>query len=207
MKDFQAKQIEKEIPSKQAAWPFPGSFGAYQEKLKAEEEMVKPRVLDKEAWESALDYYEHSSFWFDPDRNGKKVSRPVEQYPKIMEEVLEKDPKGKKLSEPGAKADAGKNKPWLMLQGFARALEEVSKATTEGALKYTENGWVSVPGAQERYMNAFGRHLFKYGKGEIFDIGETGCYHIAQCIWNLLAVFELQLREAEGQATGAYVNQ
>ena len=113
------------------------------------------------------------------------------------------------MNEPGSKADAGKIRPWLMISGFARALEEVSKVTTEGALKYTDNGWVSVPGAQERYMDALGRHLLKFGKGEGYDtgIGGIGTHHLAQVAWNALAVLELHLREIEGEASPAYVNQ
>ncbi|OQB10747.1 MAG: hypothetical protein BWY21_00031 [Parcubacteria group bacterium ADurb.Bin216] len=110
---------------------------------------------------------------------------------------LEKDPHGLDLNSPGAKADAGKNRVWLFMAGFSRALEEVSKVTTIGANKYTPNGWVDVPDGQARYMDAFGRHMLKLGSGELMDDGPTGtgCYHKAQMIWNLLAAFELELRE------------
>ena len=112
----------------------------------------------------------------------------------VCEEV---DPSGRALNSPGAKADAGKNRVWLFMAGFSRALEEVSKVTTVGANKYTPNGWVDVPDGQARYMDAFGRHMLKFGTGELMDddVGGTGCYHQAQMIWNLLAAFELQLRE------------
>jgi len=112
---------------------------------------------------------------------------------------LETDPNGKDLNSPGAKADAGKNRVWLFMQGFSNALEEVSKVTTVGATKYTPNGWVDVPDGQARYMDAFGRHLLALGKGEVLDNGKggTGCYHKAQLIWNLLASFELELREMQ----------
>jgi len=111
----------------------------------------------------------------------------------------EVDPNGVDLNSPGAKADAGKNRVWLMLAGFSRAIEEVSKVTTIGANKYTPNGWVDVSDGKARYMDAFGRHMLKLGAGEIFDNGKggTGCYHKAQMIWNLLAAFELELRENE----------
>lgn len=110
---------------------------------------------------------------------------------------LEKDPHGLDLNSPGAKADAGKNRVWLFMAGFSRALEEVSKVTTVGATKYTPNGWVDVPDGQARYMDAFGRHMLKLGSGELMDDGVTGtgCYHKAAMIWNLLAAFELELRE------------
>jgi len=113
--------------------------------------------------------------------------------------IIETDPNGLDLNSPGAKADAGKNRVWLFMAGFSRALEEVSKVTTIGANKYTPNGWVDVPDGQARYMDAFGRHMLKLGTGELMDDGVngTGCYHKAQMIWNLLAAFELELREKE----------
>ena len=112
---------------------------------------------------------------------------------------IEKDPGGKDLNSPGAKADAGKIQPWLMLSGFSRALEEVAKVTTVGAKKYTPNGWVEVPDGVDRYMQAFSRHMLDLGKGEIIDSGPggTNCMHKAQMIWNLLASLELELRESD----------
>jgi hypothetical protein len=106
----------------------------------------------------------------------------------------EQDPHGKDPNSPGAKLDLGKNRVWLFTAGFANALEEVARVTTKGAEKYTPNGWVEVPNGIERYMDAFGRHMMKLGKGEIIDL-DTGCYHKAQMIWNLLASLELELRE------------
>jgi hypothetical protein len=108
----------------------------------------------------------------------------------------ERDPLGKDRHAPGAKLDAGKIRPWLMLSGFARALTAVADVTTKGAAKYTPSGWAEVPDGETRYMEAFGRHLLSYGKGEKVD-ADTSCLHKAQMIWNLLASLELELREAE----------
>lgn len=111
--------------------------------------------------------------------------------------VIEKDPNGVDQHAPGAKLDAGKLQPWLFLSGFANALEKVAEVTTVGAQKYTRNGWKDVDNGQERYMEAFGRHLLAYGQGKEIDDGPKGteCLHISQMIWNLLAVLELQLRD------------
>lgn len=112
---------------------------------------------------------------------------------------LEADPSGKPLNSLGAKADAGKPLPWLFFSGFANAMEEVAKVTTEGAKKYTPNGWATVEKGAERYMEAFARHMVKLGQGEIMDTGPggIGTYHKAQMIWNLLASLELELRETK----------
>lgn len=110
---------------------------------------------------------------------------------------IEKDPNGLNQNSPGAKLDKGKLQPWLFFQGFAHALEQVARVTTVGAEKYTPNGWITVPDGQKRYMEAYMRHALKYAQGEIVDDGPsgTGCLHLAQMIWNLLAVLELQERE------------
>lgn len=111
----------------------------------------------------------------------------------------EKDPSGKALNIPGAKADSGKSRVYLCLSGFSRALEKVAEVTTVGANKYSPNGWQCVPNGYDRYMDAFGRHFLDYSKGKKLDNGPngTGCEHMAQMIWNLLAAYELSLRTLE----------
>lgn len=76
-------------------------------------------------------------------------------------------------------------------------MEAVADVTTQGARKYTPDGWMAVPDGQARYMDAFGRHMLKLGKGEVID-AQTGCMHKAQMIWNLLASLELELRGQGG---------
>lgn len=110
--------------------------------------------------------------------------------------LVEKDPNGVDAHTPGAKLDGGKIMPWLCLSGFSRALLAVADVTTKGAIKYTPNGWMTVPDGRARYMEAFGRHMLALGTGQEFD-NETGCRHKAQMIWNLLVSLELELREAE----------
>lgn len=125
------------------------------------------------------------------------AQKKLEEYIKGVH--IEADPHGKDQHAPGAKLDSGKLKPWLFYAGFARALEEVARVTTKGAEKYTENGWIEVPDGKKRYMEAFGRHMVSLAKGEVMDDGLKGLgpdiYHKAQMIWNLLASFELELRE------------
>ena len=106
----------------------------------------------------------------------------------------EADPNGLNQHQPGAKLDAGKPLTWLMLSGFANALQEVARVTTVGAEKYTPAGWLEVENGAERYMEAFARHALELGIGSTIDLN-TGCLHKAQMIWNLLASLELDLRE------------
>jgi len=112
---------------------------------------------------------------------------------------IERDPNGIHQHEPGSKLDQGKPLPWLCIAGFSRALAAVADVTTKGARKYTPNGWAYVLGGEERYMEAFSRHMLALGKGERFD-QDTGCLHKAQMAWNILASLELELRALEKQA-------
>jgi hypothetical protein len=106
----------------------------------------------------------------------------------------EKDPTGRSAEEGGAKLDAGKPRLGLVLGGFANALIEVGKVGTLGAAKYSDNGWMTVPNAKERYTDAELRHCLKRLAGEIYD-PEWGLLHLAHNAWNSLALLELELRK------------
>jgi hypothetical protein len=100
------------------------------------------------------------------------------------------DPQGKNQHQPGAKLDAGKPRPWLVLGEFRNALKEVVAVGTYGADKYSDNGWLEVPSGQQRYMDAAFRHLLA---GEVRD-PESDLPHLAMAAWNILAVLELRAR-------------
>lgn len=108
----------------------------------------------------------------------------------------EADPHGKNPHEPGAKMDAGKVRPALVLGGFAAALEAVVKVGTDGANKYTDNGWRDVPNGFARYDDAARRHTIKRDKGETHDT-DSGSLHLAHEAWNALARLELYLKAAQ----------
>ena len=104
---------------------------------------------------------------------------------------------GKEQHESGAKLDFGKVRVSLVLLGFARALEEVSKVGTFGAKKYTDNGWVEVPNGEQRYTDALFRHILQEARGEDID-SESSLPHAAHAAWNALARLDLMLRDKEG---------
>ena len=107
----------------------------------------------------------------------------------------ETDPNGKSLNEPGAKADAGKLRPSLILKDMANALLAVIKIATDGAIKYTPGGWIVVPEAEARYEDAHLRHMLKRFTGEKIDT-DSHSLHLAHEAWNALAKLELHLRNA-----------
>jgi hypothetical protein len=110
----------------------------------------------------------------------------------------ELDPHGKSSKEAGAKLDHGKNRLGLVLGDFARALEEVGKVGTFGAIKYSPSGWVKVPDGINRYHDALYRHLMAYSRDDLRD-ADSGLLHLSHACWNLLAILDLTLRQGESE--------
>lgn len=108
------------------------------------------------------------------------------------------DPHGIDQHQPGAKLDALKPRPALVLGGFSRALMAVTHVGTYGAIKYTPRGWEAVPDGVERYSEAMMRHWLAEQQGIETD-AESNMLHAAHTAWNALARLELMLREMEGQ--------
>ena len=98
-----------------------------------------------------------------------------------MEESIKNDYKDKKLR-------------WDLLP--LELIEEVVKVYTAGAEKYGENRWQNLPNAYQRYKAAMLRHLVEHEKGNIFD-SETGSRHLAQMIWNGIAMLHASMQEKQ----------
>lgn len=109
----------------------------------------------------------------------------------------EADPTGRDQHQPGAKVDAGKPRPGLVLGAFSGALLEVTKVGTFGAKKYTDNGWLSVPDGFRRYEDAQLRHALYRHSGESHD-PDSGLLHLAHEAWNALAKLELYIQSKRG---------
>lgn len=118
--------------------------------------------------------------------------------------MSEVDPNGIDAHAPGAKLDAGKLRPHLVLGGFANALEQIVKVGTDGAAKYSDDGWKEVKDGEGRYMDALGRHLLALQRGETHD-PLSGSPHLAHVAWNALAVLELQSQPKAAPAYGKVV--
>ena len=109
--------------------------------------------------------------------------------------AAEIDPRGLKSGDPGAKLDAGKVRPSLILNAMPLAILAVSEVGTYGANKYSENGWKDVDNGIARYTDAMDRHRIKEGL-EVFD-EDSNLRHAAQVAWNALARLELMLCNCE----------
>ena len=69
-------------------------------------------------------------------------------------------------------------------------IEDVVKVYTEGANKYGVNTWQNLENGYNRYKAALFRHLLEYEKGNEYD-EETGCRHLAQVVWNVIAMLHI----------------
>lgn len=141
-----------------------------------------------------LEYATETSVYFHDDSGHSRV-RPAGLYERAEAAAVggESDPTGKSQHQPGAKLDAGKLRPSMVLGGFAHALKAVVKVGTDGANKYTDNGWREVPNGFARYSDAKCRHALAFDTGETHD-KDTGSLHLAHEAWNALARLELYLQ-------------
>lgn len=108
----------------------------------------------------------------------------------------EQDPNKLTPKEPGCKLDAGKQIAGELVFSFPRAMQALIEVATFGAKKYSRSGFLSVPDAHKRYMDALMRHLLAYGSGEEMD-PESGMPHMWHALWNAAALVELKRREEE----------
>ena len=122
-----------------------------------------------------------------------KVAREGERIHRVP--VNEIDPQGLKAGDPGAKFDAGKVRPSLILNDMPRAMLAVAEIGTYGAQKYSEGGWKHVDAGIARYTDAMDRHRLKEGL-ESHD-PDSELLHAAHLAWNALARLELILKEQE----------
>jgi hypothetical protein len=86
--------------------------------------------------------------------------------------------------------------PWARQHG--RILRGVAEVTFYGAQKYEMGGWMRVPDAVQRYLEAFVRHSVGVQPLQLDESGLPHCFHAA---WNLLAVLCLTRTE---QGTAEY---
>lgn len=87
---------------------------------------------------------------------------------------------------PGIKYD--NDKPDYSLLPFY-ALEEVTRALTYGAKKYSRDNWRRVPNFHTRYLAAAFRHITAHARGELRD-PETGLLHMAHAVVSLMYIAE-----------------
>lgn len=100
----------------------------------------------------------------------------------------EEDPTGRSNKDCGAKLDEGKLRYTLIPPS---SLKWLARLWTNGAEKYSPNGWKEVPEGKERYTDALFRHLEAYRAGEWTD-KDTKVPHLIAVAWNALVVVWLK---------------
>lgn len=90
-------------------------------------------------------------------------------------------------AEGGVKADGGKMLPRLLYISLRRTLASMVKVLTIGAAKYNPDNWRKVE--QERYWDAFYRHITAHHAGEMTD-PETGEPHLTHALCCLAFIAE-----------------
>lgn len=114
--------------------------------------------------------------------------------------MIEKDPTGKTLSTPGAKADAGKISVTRgFFHYFPRAITAVAELSCIGARKYSWKGWENVPDGIRRYGDALGRHELRIEDDYSRTDPDTGVLEATAVAWNAFARLELILRGNESK--------
>lgn len=91
-------------------------------------------------------------------------------------------------TETGVKLDTGKLRLDLVPPSLIKGVGEV---LTFGAIKYTPNGWQTVPNAKERYLAALYRHLIAHQEGEVVD-EESKLSHLKHAATNIAFLIYLE---------------
>jgi len=106
---------------------------------------------------------------------------------------------------PGAKLDVGKPRVAMWLRCIPRALLEMSRLATIGAIKYSDYGCLNVPNGENRYEDAMLRHFLSECITPDVSDQETKVRELVAVAWNACIRLELQLRRLECQSsnTGA----
>lgn len=89
------------------------------------------------------------------------------------------------------KADAGKLKGRLLIEGMPRALKLAMAVLSYGEQKYEAHSWRNVD--VERYRDAKVRHMID-GETEFAD-DESGLWHKAHELVNLMFIIELETKD------------
>lgn len=89
------------------------------------------------------------------------------------------------------KADGGKIKPRLLVDGVPNALMAVSSVLTYGAHKYEEHSWKRVN--IDRYRDAMIRHQLADAMEPGSYDDESGLLHLAHFVCNALFILEDRL--------------
>lgn len=118
---------------------------------------------------------------------------PMEYNEYIKELNDSKESSVDPVKSKGLKHDQGKLLFECLMGELAPVLKGVVRVLTYGAQKYSRSSWKNVPNAQQRYTDAFYRHMNEYHSGSHVD-DESGLPHLFHALCNLMFItwFEIQ---------------
>jgi hypothetical protein len=111
----------------------------------------------------------------------KEFERLLEEERQIEEEVV------------AMRYNEGKPQLGYLLH-YPHALEALVKVLEQGAVKYEALNWKKGNKPDSEYLDACMRHLFKHLTEGPHD-ADIGVMHLAQAVWNLLTLIELNMQD------------
>lgn len=101
-----------------------------------------------------------------------------------------------------AKRD-NKTKPKMgfFFRSFPRTTELLGRVMHYGECKYGLNNWDKGGKPDEEYLDCSARHLAKYLREDLSSYdSESKCHHLGHAIWNLCALYELNVARDRGRS-------
>ena len=77
-----------------------------------------------------------------------------------------------------------------------RGLEMLAVVMQQGAIKYEPGNWLKGGKPDREYLDSALRHMLAFQGGEEYD-ADTGCHHLAQAAWNMLALLTVNRADAD----------
>lgn len=93
------------------------------------------------------------------------------------------------------KKDNGKIRLGLLFTDFPKAIKEIARVATFGAIKYSDHSWKTVDNKEKRYKDALARHIIAYFDEPSGLDEESKLLHLAHVGWNVLALLQIKLTE------------
>lgn len=93
------------------------------------------------------------------------------------------------MTEQAKRYNSGKA-PLSFVLDFPHGLKALARVSEQGAIKYERDNWKKGGKPDAEYFDSACRHILDAWNGEWYD-PDIGTQHVANAVWNLLALIEL----------------
>lgn len=97
------------------------------------------------------------------------------------------------MTEQALRYNTGKPE-YSYLLDLPHALEALIRVYEQGAIKYARGNWKKGGKPDGEYLDSALRHMFSHANEGHYDT-DIGTVHIANAVWNLLALIELNMKD------------